>query len=134
MAEGQVHEAMNLAGVMNLPVVFICENNQNGDTTPAEDQHHVGGFESRGETYGMPTETVDGISAQDVYEATTEATARARNGDGPSLLVCETYRCRGHHEADPMTYRTEGGRRVAGTGPHRYARAFATRCRTSRSG
>jgi pyruvate dehydrogenase E1 component alpha subunit len=107
MAEGQVHEAMNLAGVMNLPVVFICENNQYGEMTPAEDQHHVEGFESRGETYGMPTEMVDGMSVQDIYEATSEATDRARNGDGPTLLVCETYRYRGHYEGDPMTYRTD---------------------------
>lgn len=107
MAEGQVHEAMNLAGVRDLPVVFICENNQYGEMTPAEKQHHVEGFESRGATYGMPTEIVDGMAVQDVYEATAAAVERARAGDGPSLLVCETYRYRGHYEGDPTTYRTE---------------------------
>lgn len=107
MAEGQVHESMNLAGVQDLPVVFICENNQYGEMTAATEQHHVEGFESRGETYGMPTEMVDGMSIEEVYEATTEAVERARGGDGPSLLVCETYRYRGHYEGDPMVYRTD---------------------------
>lgn len=107
MAEGPVHEAMNLAGVQELPVVFICENNQYGEMTPAKDQHHVEGFEARGDVYDMPAETVDGMSVQEVYEATSEAVERARNGEGPSLLVCETYRYRGHYEGDPMSYRTD---------------------------
>ncbi|MFC7156985.1 thiamine pyrophosphate-dependent dehydrogenase E1 component subunit alpha [Halomarina halobia] len=107
MAEGPVHESMNLAGVRDLPVVFVCENNQYGEMTPAEKQHHVEGFASRGETYGMQTETVDGMVVQEVYESTNAAVERARNGEGPSLLVCETYRYRGHYEGDPMTYRTE---------------------------
>jgi len=108
MAEGTVHEAMNLAGVMDLPVVFVCENNQYGEMTPAEKQHHVEGFESRGDIYDMPAETVDGMSVNDVYEATTEAVERAKAGEGPSLLVCETYRYHGHYEGDPMDYRPEG--------------------------
>lgn len=107
MAEGVVHEAMNLAGVMDLPVVFICENNQYGEMTPAEAQHNVDGFEARGDVYGMPAETVDGMSVEEVTEATTAAVERARNGGGPSLLVCETYRYHGHYEGDPETYRTE---------------------------
>lgn len=107
MAEGVVHESMNLAGVRDLPVVFICENNQYGEMTPAEDQHNVDGFEARGEAYGMPAETVDGMSVHEVYEATAEAVERARNGGGPSLIICETYRYHGHYEGDPMTYRTE---------------------------
>ncbi|WP_254525913.1 thiamine pyrophosphate-dependent dehydrogenase E1 component subunit alpha [Natrinema caseinilyticum] len=107
MAEGPVHESMNLAGVRDLPVVFICENNQYGEMTPAEDQHHVDGFEARGDVYDMPAETVDGMSVQDVYDATSTAVERARNGGGPSLIVCETYRYRGHYEGDPTTYRTD---------------------------
>ncbi|MFO7926779.1 thiamine pyrophosphate-dependent dehydrogenase E1 component subunit alpha [Natronomonas sp.] len=107
MAEGQVHEAMNLAGVMDLPVVFICENNQYGEMTPAEEQHHVEGFEARGEVYDMPAETVDGMSVDEVYRATSDAVERARSGNGPSLLICETYRYRGHYEGDQMRYRTE---------------------------
>lgn len=107
MAEGPVHESMNLAGVNDLPVVFICENNQYGEMTPAEEQHHTDGFEVRGETYGMPAKTVDGMSVRAVYDATSTAIERARDGEGPSLLVCETYRYRGHYEGDPTTYRTD---------------------------
>jgi TPP-dependent pyruvate/acetoin dehydrogenase alpha subunit len=107
MAEGPVHESMNLAGVKDLPVVFICENNQYGEMTPAEEQHHTEGFQVRGETYGMSAETVDGMSVQAVYDATSTAVEQARDGEGPSLLICETYRYRGHYEGDPTTYRTD---------------------------
>ena len=107
MAEGQVHEAMNLAGVRDLPVVFVCENNLYGEMTPAEEQHHVEGFAARGDVYGMPGETVDGMDVREVYDATSEAVERARAGEGPSLLICETYRYRGHYEGDPTRYRTD---------------------------
>jgi pyruvate dehydrogenase E1 component alpha subunit len=107
MAEGQVHEAMNLAGVRDLPVVFVCENNGYGEMTPAEEQHNVEGFLARGDVYGMPSEDVDGMDVRDVYDATSRAVERARDGEGPSLLVCETYRYRGHYEGDPTTYRTD---------------------------
>lgn len=107
MAEGQVHEAMNMAGVMDLPVVFICENNQYGEMTPAEEQHHVEGFEKRGEIYGMPSEEIDGMDPDAVYDAVDHAVERARNDQGPSLIVCNTYRYRGHYEGDPEPYRDE---------------------------
>lgn len=107
MAEGAVHESMNLAGVRDLPVVFICENNQYGEMTPASDQHHTEGFEQRGEIYDMPSESVDGMSVGKVYDATTDAVEQARAGEGPTLLICETYRFQGHYEGDPMTYRTD---------------------------
>ena len=107
MAEGMVHEAMNLASVKNLPVVFVCENNQYGEMTPAEEQHHVEGFEARGDAYGIPARTVDGMSVGTVRDATAEAVSRARRGLGPTLLICETYRYRGHYEGDPMDYRSE---------------------------
>lgn len=107
MAEGVVHESMNLAGVQDLPVVFICENNQYGEMTPVDEQHHEEGFEARGDVYDMPAETVDGMSIQTVYDATEYAVERARNGEGSSLVICETYRYRGHYEGDPMTYRTD---------------------------
>jgi pyruvate dehydrogenase E1 component alpha subunit len=107
MAEGQVHEAMNLAGVRDLPVVFVCENNGYGEMTPAEEQHHVGGFLARGDVYGMPSGEVDGMDVREVTDATERAVDRARAGEGPSLLVCETYRYRGHYEGDPTRYRTD---------------------------
>ena len=107
MAEGQVHEAMNLAGVMDLPVVFICENNQYGEMTPAEDQHHTESFDKRGEMYGMPSERIDGMDVEVVYEAVASAVETAKEGDGPSYILCDTYRYRGHYEGDPETYRDE---------------------------
>lgn len=107
LAEGQVHEALNLAGVMDLPVVFICENNQYGEMTPAEDQHYVEGFENRGKIYGMPSEEIDGMDPETVYESVGTAVERARNGGGPSLIFCETYRYRGHYEGDPESYRDD---------------------------
>lgn len=107
MSEGVVHESMNLAGVQDLPVVFVCENNQYGEMTPAEDQHSVEGFEARGDVYDMPAETIDGMSVRSVHDAVTKAIERARNDGGPSLLICETYRYHGHYEGDPMIYRTD---------------------------
>lgn len=107
LAEGQVHEAMNLAGVKNLPVVFVCENNRYGEMTSAEDQHHVEGFDSRGEPYGMPTERVDGMDVENVLEAVEPRVSQARAGDGPSLIICDTYRYHGHFEGDPQEYRDE---------------------------
>lgn len=107
MAEGQVHEAMNMAGVMDLPVVFVCENNQYGEMTPAEDQHHVEAFERRGEIYGMPSQEIDGMDVEAVYEAVSDGVNRARSGEGPSFIVCDTYRYRGHYEGDPGKYRDE---------------------------
>jgi pyruvate dehydrogenase E1 component alpha subunit len=107
MAQGMVHESMNLASVMDLPVVFICENNQYAEMSSVEEQHHVEGFEARGDIYGIPAKTVDGMSVDKVYETTVEAVERAREGNGPSLLICETYRYRGHYEGDPMAYRSE---------------------------
>jgi len=107
MAEGQVHEAMNMAGVMDLPIVFVCENNLYGEMTPARDQHHVEGFERRGEVYDMPSEQIDGMDPDEVYQSVTAAVEHARDGDGPSLVVCDTYRYRGHYEGDPEVYRTD---------------------------
>ena len=107
LAEGQVHEAMNLAGVMDVPVVFVCENNQYGEMTPAADQHHVDSFETRGDPYGMPTEQVDGMDVEAVLAAVEPAVERARAGEGPSLVICDTYRYRGHYEGDPEIYRDE---------------------------
>lgn len=107
LAQGQVHEAMNLASVMDLPVVFLCENNQYGEMTPAGDQHPVELFDRRGEMYDMPSKSIDGMDVMAVYDAVEQAVERARAGGGPSFIVCETYRFRGHYEGDPEVYRTE---------------------------
>jgi pyruvate dehydrogenase E1 component alpha subunit len=107
MAEGMVHEAMNMAAVDDLPVIFLCENNGYGEMTAADEQHHVDGFVERGDVYDMPSEQLDGMDVEAVYEETTEAVKRARAGDGPSLLICDTYRYHGHYEGDPMVYRSD---------------------------
>lgn len=107
MAEGLVHESMNMASVLELPVVFVCENNLYGEMTPATEQHHLEGFEARGEVYDMPAERVDGMSVTEVYQATATAVNRVRDGDGPALIICDTYRYQGHYEGDPEVYRTE---------------------------
>ena len=90
--EGTFHEAANMAALYRLPVVFVCENNLYGEFTPqaASPGHHRHRRSGRG--YGMPGVIVDGMDALAVYEAAGEAIARARRGDGPTLLECKTYR------------------------------------------
>jgi 2-oxoisovalerate dehydrogenase E1 component len=105
--QGALHESMNLAGIWNLPVVYLCENNQFAVTTPAKDAIAGGDVAARAAGYGMPGITVaDGQDVLAVYAAVSEAVARARAGDGPSLVEVRTYRFHDHSE----------GLRHAGTG------------------
>lgn len=98
---GDVHEAMNLAGVLRLPIVFILENNGYAEYTPLS-RHFAGGeFASRAGGYGFPGYRIDGNDVFAVYEAVQEAAARARTGGGPTLLECVTYRYRNHCEIEP---------------------------------
>ena len=101
---GQVHEAMNMAGVMRLPVIFICNNNGYAFSTPVEKQFAVKDLSVRGPAYGMPCETLDGNDVLVVYRAVGEAIARARQGDGPSFLECKTFRMTGHSAHDAAQY------------------------------
>ncbi len=102
---GAFHEAMNIAQVWKLPVLFICENNLYGEftrinhTTPYED------LIRRAEGYAMANVQVDGNDVEAVYAATAEAAARARSGGGPTFIECMTYRHRGHSRTDPAKYR-----------------------------
>lgn len=105
--EGAFHEALNLAGLWKLPVVFFCENNLYGEGTPQSKQAPVPDLCVRAEGYGMPGWCVDGNDVLAVYEATREAVERARAGGGPSLVEGKTYRQRGHYEGDPMVYRSK---------------------------
>jgi pyruvate dehydrogenase E1 component alpha subunit len=104
---GTFHESLNLAAVHKLPVVFVCENNLYGEytridrTTPFED------IARRAAAYAIPGEAVDGNDVLAVYEAASAAVARARRGDGPTLLECKTYRHGGHSRSDPAKYRPE---------------------------
>jgi pyruvate dehydrogenase E1 component alpha subunit len=103
--EGEFHEALNMASVWKLPVIFLCENNFFGMGTDIRRVSAVIEVYKRAEGYAMPGEQVDGMSVLDMYEATRRAAARARSGDGPVLLEAITYRFRGHSMADPEFYR-----------------------------
>jgi len=97
---GAVHEAMNLAAIWKLPVVFVCENNGYAQATPVEYAVSVPRIADRAAAYSMPGVTVDGQDAITVWEAAVTAVQRARRGDGPSLIECMTYRYYGHHQGD----------------------------------
>jgi pyruvate dehydrogenase E1 component alpha subunit len=105
VAQGQVHEAINLASTWDLPAIFLVENNQYGEATPVEKQHNVENLSDTAQAYDIPGVTVDGMDVTAVDEAVREARKRARNGDGPTLIEAETYRYRGHYEGDEQPYR-----------------------------
>ncbi len=103
-SEGDVHEAMNLAAVWRLPVIFLIENNQYGLSTPTHEQFACERLSDRAVGYGMPGETIDGNDVDLVYRTIKEAANRARGGGGPSLIECLTFRTRGHEEASGTAY------------------------------
>jgi len=103
-ARGDVHEAMNLAAVMKLPVVFVCNNNAYAYSMPAEKEYAVESLAVRGPAYGMPGVSVDGNDVLAVYAASRKAIARARGGKGPSLIECRTFRMTGHSAHDAAEY------------------------------
>src|SRR5436190_18119138 len=102
-ANGQWHEAMNFAGIHRLPVVFVLENNRFAYSTPNELEFAVDPVE-RAHTYGFPGVNVDGNDVEQVFEAARDAAARARAGDGPTLIECQTMRMHGHGAHDDMSY------------------------------
>jgi acetoin:2,6-dichlorophenolindophenol oxidoreductase subunit alpha len=111
---GSLHEAMNMAQIWTLPVVFVCENNGFAQATPVEYALSVPNVADRAAAYGMPGIVVDGQDAVAVYEAADEAVQRARAGGGPSLVECKTHRYYGHHQGDDTRrYRTEDEEREA---------------------
>lgn len=104
---GAFHEGVNLAAVWRLPVVFVCENNQYAISVPVSKSTSAR-VAHRGQGYGIPSRLVDGMDVLDVYAAASEAVSRAKKGDGPTLLECETYRYRGHGMYDTgLDYRTQ---------------------------
>ncbi len=106
--QGVVHEAMNLAGVWKLPVIYVCENNQYAMTVSLAKSVAVKQLSVRGAAYGFEGKTVDGNDVEAVYEATALAALKGRNGDGATFLECMTYRWDGHFGGDPGTaYRTK---------------------------
>jgi len=105
--EGAFHEALNMASVWKLPVVFVCENNKYGMSTSTERSTSVKNIAERAASYSMPGTTVDGNDFSAVAEAVDRAVARARAGEGPSLVENLTYRWRGHSKSDRNRYRTK---------------------------
>ena len=103
-SEGGAHEALNLAAVLGAPVIFILENNQYAYSTPLEYQASIDDLSVRADGYGIPGHSIDGNDVLAVHAATSEAAERARQGLGPSLIVCKTLRLRGHAIHDPADY------------------------------
>lgn len=103
---GNFHESLNLAGLWDLPVVYIVENNLYGMSVPIGKAASIPEIAHRASAYGLPGEVVDGMDVLTVREAVGHAVERARGGQGPSLLECRTYRWYGHSRSDPRQYRT----------------------------
>jgi pyruvate dehydrogenase E1 component alpha subunit len=104
---GAFHESMILAVLFQVPVVFICENNQYAMSFAADDWTTSEKIAAHGELYGMPSTSTDGNNLLEVKGAVAEAVNRARGGKGPSLVVNDTYRWRGHSKSDRNRYRTQ---------------------------
>jgi pyruvate dehydrogenase E1 component alpha subunit len=105
--EGAFHEALNLAATWSIPVVFVCENNLYGFSTHYKRTLAVENIADRASGYGMEGAVVDGMDVEAVYDAAGEAITRARDGQGPTLLECKTYRFRGHSRFEDPSYRTK---------------------------
>jgi TPP-dependent pyruvate/acetoin dehydrogenase alpha subunit len=103
---GDFHEALNFAGVQRLPILFVCENNQYAYSVPVEKSMAIDDVADRAESYGFDGVAINGNDVLAVYQATQGALARARGGDGPTLIECKTYRWHGHSEHDKAFYRT----------------------------
>ncbi len=103
--QGMFHEAANFAAVLDLPVVFVVENNLYGEFTPLARHARVDQLATRAAAYGMTGQTVDGNDVEAVRQATRAADERARAGEGPTLLECMTYRWHGHMEGESVDYR-----------------------------
>jgi pyruvate dehydrogenase E1 component alpha subunit len=103
---GDFHEALNIAGVHRLPILFICENNQYAYSVPVEKSMAIDDVADRAASYGFDGVAINGNDVLAVYQATQGALARARKGEGPTLIECKTYRWHGHSEHDKAFYRT----------------------------
>src|ERR1700704_1743580 len=103
---GDFHEALNFAGVHRLPILFVCENNQYAYSVPVEKSMAIDDVADRAESYGFDGVSINGNDVLAVYQTTQGALARAREGDGPTLIECKTYRWHGHSEHDKAFYRT----------------------------
>lgn len=107
--EGTFHEGLNLASIWKLPVIFVCENNMFGEATPQAYASASKTIAERSVAYNMPGVQVDGKNVLEVYEEAGNAIERARNGEGPTLIECVTYRNYGHFEGDEQKYKAKDG-------------------------
>ncbi|HET8613878.1 MAG TPA: thiamine pyrophosphate-dependent dehydrogenase E1 component subunit alpha [Actinomycetales bacterium] len=105
--EGAFHEAVNLAAIWRLPVVFMCENNKYGMSFSTKRAFAIDHISERAAAYGIPGITIDGNDVEGVHATVSDAVARARSGDGPTLVEAETYRWKGHSKSDKNAYRTK---------------------------
>jgi pyruvate dehydrogenase E1 component alpha subunit len=105
---GTFHEALNMAAVWKVPVVFVVENNLYGEYSPIRETTPLDDLAERAKGYAIPGVIVDGQDVEAVHETVAEAVARARAGEGPTLVEAKTYRYRGHSRTDPAKYRAEG--------------------------
>jgi pyruvate dehydrogenase E1 component alpha subunit len=104
--EGAFHESLNMAAIWNLPVIYLCENNQYAMSMPVEHAFKIEQISDRAASYGMTGLTVDGNDVIAVYNAVQAAAKRARDGHGPTLIEAVTYRWKGHSKSDRQLYRT----------------------------
>ena len=111
--EGAFHEAMNMAAIWDLPVVYVIENNLYGASTPVRMVFKTETIAERSSAYGIPGVTIDGNDVLGVYETAREAVERARSGGGPTLLELMTYRITGHSRRDPALYQPEQEKKKA---------------------
>lgn len=108
--QGVVHEAMNMAAIWNLPVIFVCENNQYAVSTSITYSTRIKDLSQRAAAYGFSGRTIDGMDVEEVYITSREIIEKCRSGGGPYLLECKTYRFHGHFTAEPvlgLKYRTD---------------------------
>lgn len=112
-SEGAFHEGVNLAAIWNLPVLFVCENNYYGASTPISQVTRLERMADRAAGYGIPGRTIDGNDVLAVHEATLQAVAECRAGQGPILLELLTYRITGHSRRDPCLYQPKEERQLA---------------------
>jgi len=105
--EGSFHEALNLASVWKLPVIFYCENNLYGMSVPQSASMNIKDVAVRADSYGIPGHTIDGNNAIEVFDKIKEVAAYVREGNGPVLVESKTYRWLGHSKSDAQAYRTK---------------------------
>lgn len=105
--QGTFHEGINLAAIWKLPVIFVAENNGYAEATPFSYASSCTNIADRASGYNIPGVTVDGKNVLEVYRVAEEAVRRARNGEGPTLIECITYRNYGHFEGDAQKYKTD---------------------------